>query len=327
MKHEPIDRAVYDADRLIASHPPRWHDRNKERVFEIARSSGFPFEGRIVYSRWREEQLPETVPPARRIEVRRGVFEYAPPTEPSTVAWHMNFADPHLFTAYGSGLMAQDELQVAEHPILGSLLEALRAEGLRPVTVDDRGRPTPVTVAGIQRRCAIDTRPNTAAGRPGGLYGNAFARAPAEEVKAATRPLCPPTISNILAIAAPAYGYGTYTREQIDYVLAAAHTGFLAAQRESATIQPTCARTEIHTGFWGCGAFGGNRTLMTILQALSGALAGVELVFWSFDPAGIGVVEKALRQYERLAPEGARVQDVIARLLDVGFQWGESDGN
>jgi hypothetical protein len=39
--------------------------------------------------------------------------------------WHVNFADPQLFVAYGSQLLAQDELQAAEHPLLGSIREAL----------------------------------------------------------------------------------------------------------------------------------------------------------------------------------------------------------
>ncbi len=33
--------------------------------------------------------------------------------------WHVNFADRHLFVAYGSPLMAQDEIQCMEHPVLG----------------------------------------------------------------------------------------------------------------------------------------------------------------------------------------------------------------
>jgi hypothetical protein len=37
----------------------------------------------------------------------------------------MNFADPYLF-GYGEGsLLAQDELQIVEHPILASLARAI----------------------------------------------------------------------------------------------------------------------------------------------------------------------------------------------------------
>lgn len=34
----------------------------------------------------------------------------------------------------------------------------------------------------------------------------------------------------------------------------------------------------IHTGWWGCGAFGGNRRLMAILQFAAAQLAGVDAV-------------------------------------------------
>ena len=103
---------------------------------------------------------------------------------------------------------------------------------------------------------------------------------------AATRALVPPTISNILAMAAPAWGNGDYTEQEIAYVLNAAFTGFSAARRESKRFAGASSRAVIHTGFWGCGAFGGNRSLMTILQAMAGDLAGVDIEFWAFDQAG-----------------------------------------
>ncbi len=56
---------------------------------------------------------------------------------------------------------------------------------------------------------------------------------------------------------------------------------------------PAGAQPLIHTGFWGCGAFGGNRTLMVILQALAADLAGVETVFWAVDKRGVELAEEA----------------------------------
>lgn len=42
--------------------------------------------------------------------VREGMYDYAPATGVAgAVEWQVNFADPRLFTAYGSGLFAQDE--------------------------------------------------------------------------------------------------------------------------------------------------------------------------------------------------------------------------
>lgn len=324
---KPLEHLEFDAGSLIRNHPPRWHNRHKRLVFEIACSSGFPFEGKVVYTRWREEEPPAVLSSRPQFWIRAGVFDYAVPAESTTVDWHLNFADPHLFVWYGSSLLAQDELQVAEHPILGSLREALTSMKKPPNTLNEQQRPTPVTITGIQRRCIIDTLPNPPAGRPGGLYGNTFCRAPVEQVTAATKPLSPPTISNILAIAAPYGGYGEYKPEEIDFILKAAYTGFSAARQESQRMSPSVSRTVINTGFWGCGAFGGNRTLMTILQALAADLATVDVVFWAFDKAGVKLAEDARRRYECLRDTTSSVSELLDSLFKQKFRWGVSDGN
>jgi len=326
MAIEAIERAGFQAGSLIRDHPPRWHHRNKQRVFEIASSSGFPFEGQVTYARWPAQPPPESVEARRQFTVYRGIFEYPVP-EPSTVCWHLNFADPCLFVAYGSPLLAQDELQVAEHPVLGSLRDALASEGREPCTVDGRGRPTPVTVTGVQRRCAIDTTPDPAAGRPGGLYGNAFARARVEQVASATKALSPPTVSNILAMSAPGGGLGKYRPDEVEYILSAAYTGFSAARQESKLLVPASRRTIVHSGFWGCGAFGGNRILMTILQSLAADLAEVDIAFWIFDRQGVEVAAEGRREYERLRDDTPSVPRLLDRLVQHGFRWGVSDGN
>ena len=38
-------------------------------------------------------------------------------------------------------------------------------------TLDDDGNPTPITITGVQRRCAINTQPNPEIGCPEGIYG------------------------------------------------------------------------------------------------------------------------------------------------------------
>lgn len=327
MDLKPIDRVRFEAGKLFRGHLPRWYDDNKQLVFEIACSSDFPFEGRIDYARWPVQPLPETIASTSPFSVRAGHFTYAVPEDPTIVAWHLNFSDPHLFVAYKSPLLAQDELQVAEHPILGSVREALLSSGMEAVTVDKSGKPTPVTITGVQRRCIIDTLPNAAIGCPTGLYGNAFARATQVQVKAATKPLSPPTISNILAMAALPGGHGEYSREEILYILITAYTGFSAAKAESERLIPDCSRTVIHTGFWGCGAFGGNRKLMTILQSLAGDLAGVETVFWAFDEDGVKLAREARQWFEDLEKDILSVAILLDRLVEEKFQWGISDGN
>ena len=295
-------------------------------VLKIASSPDIPFEGTVHYARWAPEKPPEEVVDRPRFTVCASVFQYAPTTSAIPMEWHLNFADANLFVAYDSPLMAQDEIQVAAHPVLGSLRDALVSGGYAPCTIDFRG-PTPITMTGVQRRCAIDTRPDPLAGRPSGLYGNQFAQASMEEVAAATTPIIPPTVSNVLAMAAPACGFGKYERHELVGVLTTAYTGFLAARMESERLQPHDDAPVIHTGFWGCGAFGGNRTLMSILQCLAADLAGVNLTFWAFDGSGVQLVEEARRQYESIRELSQCTSTIIDSLMEAGFAWGISDGN
>jgi len=259
--------------------------------------------------------------------VLEGHYDYRPVLEAGAgVEWHVNFADPNLFYAYGSYLFAQDEIQVAEHPILGSLREALYADG-QPTTTVANGRPTPVLVMGAERRLRIRTAPEAEAGGPSWLYGMAFARATADAVREATTRIDPPTISNIIAIVAPYGGRGRYQREQIVLAIGTAYSGFRAAVLESRRTAGPDALVAIHSGFWGCGAFGGNRVMMTLLQVLAADLAGVaRLVLHVGDPGGRTFVDQALA----LAPDvstAASVDELIERVGELGLAWGVSDGN
>jgi hypothetical protein len=65
------------------------------------------------------------------------------------------------------------------------------------------------------------------------LYGNWFGRASTESIKKAVKVLNPPTISNIIAMAALGYQDGLYTTSQISDTLNTAYTAFLGARMES----------------------------------------------------------------------------------------------
>lgn len=329
---EPLERLVFDAGELVYGYPPVMHDANKRVVYEIACPPGRPLSGEIVYTRWPAFPLPERATPRRALEIlesRPGIFDYAPAANlPGAVEWHVNFADPRLFFGYGTSLFAQDEMMVAEHPALGALREALRATGRQAVTEDDTG-PTPVLVTGVERRCRVAIEPDEASGRPRGLYGNEFGIASPEAVAAATTPLDPPTITNVIAIAAPAYGVGHYTRETIERILVTAYTGFRAAVVESERLAGPEAPVAVHTGYWGCGAFGGNRVLMTVLQLLAGAMAGVtRVVFHTAGPGGASALEEAVRVLtEELEPLGeVPTAELLDRIAALGFEWGMSNG-
>lgn len=304
----PLYRRTFDAEALRREHAPRLRHPHKRAVWE--RLDG-EWAGTVTVTRWGPVALPAEVGPPTEIEVARGHFDYA---GPSDGVWHVNFADPNLFFAYGSGLLAQDELQVLEHPALALVREALVAEGLEARTqVGDDG--TPVLVAGVERRGALDTRPDVT--RPGGLYGNAFSQAPLREVFDALTVLRPPTITNLIAMAAPGYGRGAYSRDEVVAILLTAVTAFSAARAEGAV--------EVRSGFWGCGAFGGNRTMMITLQVLAARIAGVRLRLYAFNRDGMADAN------EGIATLGRVVRDDMAGTVDeivaLGLRWGVSDGN
>jgi hypothetical protein len=332
---EPLERRDYDAATLMRQHAPVLRNPNKQVIYRIASPDGTAG-GHISYSRWAEMPLPATADPgaaASLLDVRDGFFGYEPVAAPApaaaTVEWHVNFADPNLFFAYGWSMFAQDEIQAAEHPVLGSLREALVAAG-RPTRTVEGGRPTPVLVVGAERRVRIQTDRRAERGGPSWLYGIAFAEAEPEVVRQATVRIDPPTISNIIAIAAPVGGYGRYRKEEIELALSTAYSGFRAAVLESRRAAGPTARVIVHSGFWGCGAFGGNRGMMTLLQLLAAEMAGLDrLVLHVGDPSGRASVEQAVAVLrDDLAAAGATdTTELISRIESLGLAWGHSDGN
>jgi len=330
---EPLETLRLEAQALMAEHPPIWRHANKRVVFATSCPPGSVHRGFLECSRWNAMALPaqcDSDEVRTRLLTKAGFYDYAHVTGTAEATeWHVNFADQQLFVAYGSGLFAQDEMQVAEHPALGALKEALEARAFPTVTVED-GQPTPVLVMGVERRCRVATDRNPAEGRPQGLYGNAFARADETAVRRATTRIDPPTITNLIAMSAPPGGYGRYTIDEIERILVTAFTGIRAAIFESARSRGSGTPVMVHTGFWGCGAFGGNRVLMAALQILAARMAALDvLVFHTGDEGG----EEALRAAQAVIDEelsdgaGNRTADVIERIAARGFAWGVSDGN
>jgi hypothetical protein len=330
----PICRRVFETRKLVAEFPPRLSHPNKQIVYRIACPAGCAHPGQIAFSRWGKMRLPAAldVDDSRtRFETCPGYFSYeSPPPGSSVVDWHLNFADCRLFGAYGGPLFAQDEMQVAEHPALGSLREALLQSDMKPLTVE-KNEPTPVLVMGVERRCRVALDCNAALGRPNGLYGNHFARASADAIAKATEPIIPPTITNLIAVEAPAYGSGGYRRKEIEYILTTAFTGFTAARLESCRDRAQPPEVVVHTGFWGCGAYGGNRVLMALLQLLAARLAGLgRLIFHTGDAAGSLAYQEASRVFKEDVESGTQARDLsdlLARIESRGWQWGVSDGN
>lgn len=305
---EPLFRKTWDAAALMEQHPPRWQHPYKKLAAALTCPAETVHQGTIEVTRWPALSLPELLPVhSPFIEAHPEYFGYEPS---DTAEWYLNFADRSLFGYYGGPLLAQDELQVLEHPALGAVREALLSEKLPALTVEG-GKPTPVLVRGVERRGALDTST---------LYGNRFAASTPEKIRAALTVLTPPTASNILAVEAIPGGHGFYKLREIEYTLRTAYTGFAAAKAEST------GRVTIHTGFWGCGAYGGNRTLMVLLQLLAAKLAGIErIIFHTGDIASLTLITDAETTLSQLATDS--LPDTLLAIQEKGYRWGVSDGN
>jgi Poly (ADP-ribose) glycohydrolase (PARG) len=319
----------FKATDLVNRYPPVLENPTKGVVFSLVSPPEAVHAGTIRFSRWREMAFAsQAVRSAThpRFELREDFFTYDRPAD-SQVEWHLNFAHTDLFRFYGGPLFAQDEMQVAEHPALASLREALVDAGIEPLTVEN-GRPTPALIMGVERRCAIATDPNPAQGRPQGLYGNAFATASEDTIRRATTVLDPPTTSNIVAMEAPAYGRGHYTVDQLAFVLSTACAGFAAAVQASKQQFGNSATVVIHTGYWGCGAYGGNRTVMVLCQLVAACCTGIDALVFHAGSDGAAYLA-ASRLIDDLWPTNSPVdiRRLIVQIGDMRFRWGVSDGN
>jgi hypothetical protein len=313
---ELLGEATWTVSELASDFTPRWTHQNKIAIALRATPPGTIHEGQVHASRWRGTGLPVHLSIPAMIVPERGFFAYPTPSpEDASVHWHMNFADPHLF-GYGEGsLLAQDELQITEHPCLASVAYAIEKglHGQRGLVrqTQEAGKATPVLIEGAPRRCALNTTH---------LYGDLFQCASENQVLEATEVLCPPSPSNIIALAALPPARGEYTALQIQQLFLTAYTGFKALSTRS-------GRVTLHTGHWGCGAFGGNKGLVAAIQLLAAGSAGVERVsfWWGFSEMDRSALDHAEAVARKLA--NGSLQEAVERLATAKYRWGQANEN
>ncbi len=317
---------VFDANELVSRYPPKLTDKNKSAVFQLGLKDHHSKSPRIEYTCWSQVGLPEHVCKTDIELIHQGEYFSYPNSTPDCIEWHLNFAHEDLFGFYGGPLFAQDEMQVAEHPVLGCLRESILKNDLYRTTVKNKFA-TPILVAGIDRRCSIEITRDPSAGRPNGLYGNEFQYASEDAVRHATTLLNPPTKTNIIAMESPQPDYGLYTKDQIKFILASAITGFSAAAAHCRDVNSS-AKVSIHTGYWGCGAYGGNRELMPLLQIIAAYCAGVDILHFHTGGDNSGYFG-ALETLDLILPEWESIpaDQLINIIFMLRYDWGVSDGS
>ncbi len=318
---------TFDNATLFRDFPNTPYNANKKLVLSIAVPDGYEHSGNLTVSAWQPGATlePIAITTSTVIEEHTGIYPYADtPASRNGAEWCVNFADRWLFN-YGEGnLLAQDELQIAEHPVSSCLRHAMADSAIEPLTRDrsKHDAPRPLLIRGILRHVHLDTT--------NGLYGNAFAYAPADDVISACISLKPPTMSNIIAMDAPAGGDGVYKHETLVDIWTTALTAFFGAVSEAKACNGDAYECTIHTGWWGTGAYGGNRTLMAIMQLIAARAAGVtHLIFHTVDSAGATDFASAYAlpgletflHAETLDPEA-----FLQYCATQSFRWGVSNG-
>ena len=95
--------------------------------------------------------------------------------------------------------------------------------------------------------------------------------------------------------------------------------------------EPTSSiKTYIHSGWFGCGAYGGNRILMAILQIIAAKMSGIDkLILHTVTSKfrhDIEAVEDCLKNIFNDNRTSLSMDDLIDRIVNEKFQWGSSNG-
>jgi hypothetical protein len=170
------------------------------------------------------------------------------------------------------------------------------------------------------------------------MIGNNFSSSSKSTVLKSYKYLNPPQIVNLIAIEAPRHGQGLYTSQQIDYILQECFTAYLAAKTlasityvlNNRRLPSASLKTYIHTGWFGCGAYGGNRIIMIILQILAAKMAGIDkLIFHTVTSncqPEIRAAETCLKNLFDQDQNQLSINELIEKLVAEKFQWGLSNG-
>ena len=122
-----------------------------------------------------------------------------------------------------------------------------------------------------------------------------------------------------------------YTLKSIKEIFDTAYTAFLAARIDSIKQSNADHHVIIHTGNWGTGAYGGNKTIMAILQILAAQVAGIDsLIYHTFSSTSSESYEEALKILnENLIPneKDIKVMNILFNIEKLKFSWGVTDGN
>ncbi|KAK9763555.1 hypothetical protein K7432_009655 [Basidiobolus ranarum] len=223
------------ANELYTLYPPKFTNKSKISLFNQFSSKVGKLDDCIVQiTRW---QTSETYPDhtlyqeesySLKIRLEENYFTY--PVDPKGCTWHVNFSDGELFGNYGASELATDELQVLEHPILGSVRELLLHRSktyptLAPKTLEVNSanevvayKSTPILIQDIFQMCTFSMNDNTVPENQS-LYQKHFGSFNQNKLLKGFDLCTSKALNNFICIASPPEGQKVYDSETIHATL------------------------------------------------------------------------------------------------------------
>lgn len=308
---------------LMKKYPPVFENSIKKEYYEKAAFCHRKQNGIVKISRWTfvtERKSPLCLE-KHELEIQNVscFFSYEEGKKDEKI-WWLNFADENLFDYYGSDLFAQDEIQTFEHPLLGSVMEYLDTEKIpeMPSKTEEKDRTTPYLIENIPYWIRVNVTPILQNGEQGNFYGWRFSKSSKEVISRGVSIIERDWKNNIIAMAAPSGGKGEYSQNELIRLMETVLVAFGAAVKTGNLEK--YKKTIIHTGNWGCGAFGNNKELMYLSQIIAASLVGVDtLIFHSADS---DILEQAKIKFQNIQEE-----KLILFLENQHYHWQNPDGN
>jgi len=272
------EKCTLSQDQLLASRPAL--TKNKAIAYDLITKDSVLEKEVTLEKYFTPPVLLQAKPlfenPPTKIIMEQGNFSY--PAGPHH--WTANFGDKNVFYGSATDLCAQDEIQALEHPILSFVHNYAKEHSLSVIHLEEGHA---LLVQGAVRRAVLDTETefeglqeldgNTSKGT---LYGKNFGKARKEHIEAAIQKIAPQE-NNLFVMSAPdvrARQEGSlYSEEDIWALLHNSYTAFKAIQRKD----PDAI---VHTGNWGCGAWGNDPTLVAVIQLAAARMAGIKEVHY-----------------------------------------------
>ena len=338
-----LNAVTVHRQELYDSYTPEYQCERKNNYFIRCRNMHRHVDGELEISRWvfNEDPFEEACdfPNNTIISTDPEYYNYKKDvSKKGRYVWYVNFADYNLFGFYDLDMFSQDEIQTLEHPLLAASLRMLTENHfahMEPYTALSRNKvPSPYLVENVPYWISV----NTSVVRRGvvhNLYGHDFITAKESIANAGVKNVSKEINDNIIAIAAPDNCHNQeYSVQDIKYIMTTLLSSFSAAvQQGKAKGNSTIV---IHTGNWGCGAFGADPVLMYLTQFIAAAMIGVdELVFHAPMEEQFNKAKELFNEFKTNVVDAGKeevrgkicsLKQIVDFLLNYKFKFGTSNG-